>query len=103
MFGVSGFGFGIILWQGFLRRLLLNRTISSILLSAIILSNIGGMIPMLDLLETRKAWWESNKSANWASISNNRLNQVQQTEIPADWGKGEWVDQCFKDLTGVDK
>ena len=98
IFGFLAFGVGVILWQGFLRKTLFTKVISSALLPLIIISNLGGMLPMIDLLEIRKNWWESNNSTNWSNISKNNLSQKQQTEIPADWGKGEWVDQCFMNL-----
>ena len=103
VFGVTGFGLGIILWQGILRKMLISRIISSILLAVTIFSNTGGMIPMLNILEIRKNWWEANNSAKWINISKNNLSQGEQIAIPADWGKGEWVDGCYLELTGASK
>lgn len=101
IFGFFAFGIGMILWQGFARNTLFIQIISSVTLPLIILTNIEGIWPMIDVLEIRKDWWESNKSVNWFSISDSNLSQEQRAEIPADWGKGEWVDQCFVNLEGT--
>jgi hypothetical protein len=103
IFGFLAYGVGVILWQKLMRKTLLTKIISLTLLPLVILSNVGGMLPMVDLLEIRKNWWESNNSIKWSNISKNDLSQEQQAELPADWGKGEWVDQCFINLREAKK
>jgi hypothetical protein len=98
MLGVCGLLIGTILWQRVSLKTLMNKIVLLGSLVVILMINAGGLLPMLDAVELRKNWWEVNNSKGWIDISTNVLNQDQKAKLPADWGNGEWVDECFRKI-----
>ncbi len=103
LYGVSGSLIGFI----FIETRILNRTISGLLSLILFLLITAQVLPSLDSLrnyiEIRNNWWSANVIREESSKKLTKIEEQYRKYLPADFGGGAWIDECFKDLVKVSK
>jgi hypothetical protein len=103
LYGVSGALIGFI----FVEIGIVNRTISGLLSLLLFLLITAQVLPSLvslsNYIEIRNNWWSANVVREESGRNLTKIEEQYRKYLPADFGGGTWIDECFKDLVKVTK
>jgi hypothetical protein len=103
LYALSGILIGFILVE--IR--ILNRAVSGLLslLFFLLISAqvLPGLVSLNNYVENRNNWWTTNLIREGASKNLIETEEEYREHLPADFGGGAWINDCFQDLVKIAK